>query len=482
MTSLSPDFTPAGAARSIRAACAGLALGLGLATAAQALSYKLVIVEPPLAGARSGASDINAGSTVVGWYANGSNPMRGFRWTPSSASATSGSAVTLAPLTGCQPCQSEAVRVNQAGNTVGDSTDGKGQYRAVLWAAGSTTAVDLGLLPGYTVAHARDINDGGEVVGRMEGPTVPPVAFRWTPTVPNGTSGILSALPRPEGTDHSSAYAINNAGTVVGAARVLALGTTHAMRWSAAGITDLHFDHHADHTVAKATNSTEQVFGNASTATTIRAWGFPGASGGLWTDMGGVPGLPKSEVFDLNGPGRVVGKTWSNSDRAFVWTASGGMQDLNALIPPGSYELRQARGLNDLGRIVGEAYGGPSPATNRAFLLIPGFSVRPVTGAVAVTRRPYFEICDPLHACQAVQVTNTSARSLEGPLHVALTRLSAGRHLTNADGTFNDAPFVSLAIDTLAPGAWFEVQLVFDRSPNGAGEPAYEVDVYAGPF
>jgi hypothetical protein len=65
----------------------------------------------------------------------------------------------------------------------------------------------------------------------------------------------------------------------------------------------------------------------------------------------------------------------SDHDRAFVWTATGGFQDLNSLIPSDSgWTLESATAINDRGEIAGR--GDFHRATSghdddRGFLLIP---------------------------------------------------------------------------------------------------------------
>jgi len=66
--------------------------------------------------------------------------------------------------------------------------------------------------------------------------------------------------------------------------------------------------------------------------------------------------------------------------RAFIYTSSGGLQDLNTLIPANSgWILQYGRAINDSGQIVGQgAFGGQ----RRAFLLTPVPKWRPVDIAV----------------------------------------------------------------------------------------------------
>ena len=47
-------------------------------------------------------------------------------------------------------------------------------------------------------------------------------------------------------------------------------------------------------------------------------------------NLGALPGYENSEAYDINDSGAVVGSSnGSRGSRAFVWTAKGGMRDLN---------------------------------------------------------------------------------------------------------------------------------------------------------
>lgn len=100
------------------------------------------------------------------------------------------------------------------------------------------------------------------------------------------------------------------------------------------------------------------------------------------TDLGDLPGGgDQSSAYGINDAGQVVGySTATTGARAFLWSASGGMQDLNDLIDPASgFTLTNARGINAGGQIAG--YGTKlvgNITVTHAFLLTPGA----VAGAV----------------------------------------------------------------------------------------------------
>lgn len=79
-----------------------------------------------------------------------------------------------------------------------------------------------------------------------------------------------------------------------------------------------------------------------------------------------------------------------------------------------------------------------------------------------------------------ITVTNTSARTISGPLQIVLTELSSGVTLVNANGTYNGDPYVTAGIAALAPNEAVTVNVRF-RSSSSA-RIGYVVKTYAGIF
>jgi probable HAF family extracellular repeat protein len=126
---------------------------------------------------------------------------------------------------------SYAIDINASGAVVGWS-DG-----AVEWASGTTTPTTLGLLPGSTFSHALAINASGQVVGEDDikdanGNTVAH-AVRWDAGTTTPTD--LGTLSVSGITTSTVAWGINASGQVVGAAGALPDGTIwgHAVLWNA---------------------------------------------------------------------------------------------------------------------------------------------------------------------------------------------------------------------------------------------------------
>jgi probable HAF family extracellular repeat protein len=103
----------------------------------------------------------------------------------------------------------------------------------------------------------------------------------------------------------------------------------------------------------------------------------------VWTDLGTLGGI-NSEARGLNDLGQIVGdsETASGNPHAFLWESDHGMQDLNNLIPAGSgWELLRALAINKYGQIVGAGYrdtdGDGVLDAVHAFLLMPIKEVPP---------------------------------------------------------------------------------------------------------
>ncbi|MGB9991161.1 ExeM/NucH family extracellular endonuclease [Pseudoduganella rhizocola] len=78
-----------------------------------------------------------------------------------------------------------------------------------------------------------------------------------------------------------------------------------------------------------------------------------------------------------------------------------------------------------------------------------------------------------------LMVTNTGGTALAGPLQVVLGGLGAGVTLSNASGSHEGAPYITLGAG-LAPGATATVPLVFSNPSKGVIN--YAVSVYSGSF
>ncbi|HUF65220.1 MAG TPA: PKD domain-containing protein [Gemmatimonadaceae bacterium] len=117
---------------------------------------------------RSWAYGISESGVVVGFSSNASNQSRPFTWTASGGMQPLG---TIAGL---------AIAVHDNGIVVGQSGG-----RAFAMKAG--VMVDLGVLPGYALSIAYDVNAAGEIVGESSNFSGARRAVRWLVSFPAGT-------------------------------------------------------------------------------------------------------------------------------------------------------------------------------------------------------------------------------------------------------------------------------------------------------
>jgi len=218
--------------------------------------------------------------------------------------------------------------------------------------------VDLGDLPGGdNTSKAYAINNHGQVVGEGNvalGGVVH--AFLWDQAT--GMRDIGETL----GSNRSIANGINDLGQIVGY-NVVDLGggssTLHAFKWDATnGTKDLGAG------MANDINNSGQIVGQQASHAAL--WTYAGG----FQDLGVLSGNSSSTANGINNVGQVVGFSESNPDRAFIWSASEGMRDMNALTG-GFGQHPVANDLNDLAQVVGRhesAFGFPGANMGHAFV------------------------------------------------------------------------------------------------------------------
>jgi probable HAF family extracellular repeat protein len=260
------------------------------------------------------------------------------------------------------------VDINNRGEVVGGAEFlPSGTLHAARWSA-SNVAQDLGTLAGGR-SQATATNEHGVVVGWSDASASTRRPFRWTQATGMQALGSFAS-------ETAQASDVNNAGYIVGAVPFQQNGTDHAFLWSPHhGLMDLGTGS-GKASSANRINDKGMVIGFIDN-TPAYGHGF------VWTrDSGlieiGGPNL-NSEALDLNNRGQVVGQIGL---RAYVWTRTGGVVDLNTRICnfPAGLVLRTGWAINDRGEIVVATNSGLVLLTTRTIL-----NQRPLVSPLLVT-------------------------------------------------------------------------------------------------
>jgi len=336
-------------------------------------------------GDRSNALAVNDMGQVVGLSEMPSGIAQGFLW----------DAVNGIHSVGSFNEHSEAWDINELGQVAGETYTLGNVIHPFLWSPDTLNGItgtmyDLSTLGGAE-AGAWQINDRGQVTGWSD--LSAPGAWRpflWTPTLVNGTTGMLADLGTLGGIG-AETYAINAMGQTAGYSVEPTHGYTRAILWTPDvpnGQTGTMYD-----LGTLGGNNAEAREINASGAVAGRSWLLgdtiahafkwtpltPNASTGVMEDLGTLGG-DSSFAYGMNDQGQVVGRSNdANGDsRAFLWDEDCGMIDLTATLAcrlqydpetGKGWQITIARDINSDGWIVGT--GTLDDGIRRAVLLRP---------------------------------------------------------------------------------------------------------------
>jgi probable HAF family extracellular repeat protein len=337
-----------------------------------------------LGGTQSWGYGINNSGQVTGFsYTSEEVPLgqppltHAFLWTPTTNNGTAG---TLHDL-GSPGVASAGYAINDRGQVTGIVHTGSG-HNAFLWTPtspnGVTGATQL-IGTDDRFSEGRAINASGQIAGvaiREAGHANR--ALIWHSATPVGATGRLHFIQFQSGYSvaHTWGYGINDSGRVTGAAWFIPQSDNRNERafvWTPSASGNAENGTLQDlgtlgglRSTGFAINANGLVTGEAETTELRHAFLYDGAMHDLGT-LGGVVSVGQA----INFHGHVTGWSLTEDHRihAFLYTSETGMVDLNSLIDPQSgWELQEARGINDMGQIVG---AGLLNGEQRAFLLTP---------------------------------------------------------------------------------------------------------------
>ena len=282
---------------------------------------------------------------------------------------------------------SMASAINNANDVAGYYADDRGVLHGFYTSGGHATT--LNTLPRGSFTMASGINSSNQVVGTGDAATGAIRAFiasaGGSPTAINPLGGNLFSSNRGNG--------INDNGTVVGTSETSPGGLQHAFFTGGAGaVSDLFTRNAAGNfgfnAYGMAIANSGDIVGYGDVGRSEHAF-FASGKGGTLVDLGALPGASSSRALGVNNLSEVVGAldygSGPSGSRAFLWDLSGGMVDLNTLIPTSSqanWALGKATGINDSGQISGEGYYN---GVLHGFVLTPSDPVVPAPPALVLS-------------------------------------------------------------------------------------------------
>jgi probable HAF family extracellular repeat protein len=207
-------------------------------------------------------------------------------------------------------------------------------------------ATDLGTLGG-SWSRAYAINNQNKIVGISDLANKQQQAFQYA-------DGKMSPLPPLPGGQSSVAFAVNDAGTVVGGSEVPHTNSVkvevHAVVWRNGVPTDMGVLHPNSSSVAHAVNNHDEIVGTADGPERKTVFLY---RDGRMQDLG----IQRARAFSINDRQQIVGTQQTGEERhphslGFLWER-GKLYDLNTCLPKSSpYQIQEAFRINNAGQIL----------------------------------------------------------------------------------------------------------------------------------
>jgi probable HAF family extracellular repeat protein len=235
-----------------------------------------------------------------------------------------------------------AINANNDVAGTGTETVG-GNPQAFLWQANDSTTNWLGTLGGATSA-ANAVNDKRQVVGVAFTGSGQRHAFLWS--ADGGMQDLTPDVTSPGG---SVATGINSAGEVVGYYYPNGATNVVGFSWTSAGGLK---SFGTPGTLAFAINDAGTIVGRTETASGWQAFTWTSAGGFVYL---GTLGGTMSTGLSINNNGWVVGTSLATPNtgmlKGFLWTPTGGMQNLSTVSNCGGMQPYSIQ-VNDYGDIA----------------------------------------------------------------------------------------------------------------------------------
>jgi len=400
---------------------AGAAVLLAFASGSAIYAQSYAAVDIDPAQSEVLATGINNSGTVVGYSNNADSGTAG-----AGGFVFENGAIITMP--GADGGSGDALGINNAGEVVGQFG---GEY-AVEY-VNYVTPLDVGVIVGGpSVAYA--INDAGIIVGA----SVNVRSLTKQAFLCNDSIIVQPVSLGTLGGHMSAAYAINLAGTVAGISNTTGDNAQHAFSYSNGAMTDLG-TLGGGTSGAYGINSAGTIVGFATTAGDATQHAFSYANG-VMTDLGTLGGATATATA-INASGTVVGysTTSGGAQHAFV-CSNGVMADLNNEVNLPGVTLTAATGVNDTGFITANGSNGHAyllantPNQIVVFAALPGHTYGDAPFALNATSSSGLAI---VYSVSGPAIINGNTVTLTGAGTVTIRASQPG------NATFSAAPSVT---------------------------------------